>query len=79
MLRVLTDRGTVFCGRADSHHYQLYLAVNNIEHVKTKVRHPQTNRIRERFYKTILQAFSQVALRRKIYDSFDALLTDLDA
>lgn len=79
MLRILTDRGTEFCGRADSHDYQLYLAVNDIEHTKTKVRHPQTNGICERFHKTILQEFYQVAFRRKIYESLDALQTDLDA
>jgi len=31
-----------------------------------KVRHPQTNGICERFHKTILQEFYQVAFRRKI-------------
>lgn len=55
VLRILTDRGTEYCGRADSHDYQLYLAINDIEHTKTKVRHPQTNGICERFHKTILQ------------------------
>ena len=79
MLRILTDRGTEFCGRADSHDYQLYLAVNDIEHTKTKVRHPQTNGICERFHKTILQEFYQVAFRRKIYASLAEIQTDLDA
>jgi hypothetical protein len=40
MLRILPDRGTEYCGRADSHDYQLYLAINDIEHSKTKVRSP---------------------------------------
>ena len=79
MLRILTDRGTEFCGRADSHDYQLYLAVNDIEHTKTEVRYPQTNGICERFHKTILQEFYQVAFRRKIYASLAELQTDLDA
>ncbi len=38
VLRILTDRGTEYCGRADQHDYQLYLAVNDIEHTKTKTR-----------------------------------------
>jgi transposase InsO family protein len=57
MLRILTDRGTEYCGRAESHDYQLYLAINDIEHTKTKVKSPQTNGICERFHKTILQEF----------------------
>ncbi len=78
VLRVLTDRGTEYCGRPETHDYQLYLALNEIEHTKTKVRHPQTNGICERFHKTILQEFYQVAFRRKIYRSIDELQTDLD-
>ena len=79
VLRILTDRGTEFCGKADSHDYQLYLAVNDIEHTKTKVRHPQTNGICERFHKTILQEFYQVAFRKKLYRSLEELQQDLDA
>ncbi len=78
VLRMLTDRGTEYCGRPETHDYQLYLALNDIEHTKTKVRHPQTNGICERFHKTILQEFYQVAFRRKIYRSIDELQTDLD-
>ncbi len=78
VLRVLTDRGTEYCGKADSHDYQLYLAINDIEHTKTKARHPQTNGICERFHKTILQEFYQPALRRKIFESIEELQSDLD-
>lgn len=78
VLRILTDRGTEYCGKAESHDYQLYLAVNGIEHTKTKARHPQTNGICERFHKTILNEFYQSALRRKIYKTVDELQADLD-
>jgi transposase InsO family protein len=78
VIRMLTDRGTEYCGRPESHDYQLYLALNDIEHTKTKVRHPQTNGICERFHKTILQEFYQVAFRRKIYRTIEELQTDLD-
>ncbi len=78
VLRILTDRGTEYCGRADQHDYQLYMAVNDIEHTKTRVRHPQTNGICERFHKTILQEFYQPALRRKLYTTIDELQADLD-
>lgn len=79
VLRILTDRGTEYCGKVEQHDYQLYLAVNDIEHTRTKVRHPQTNGICERFHKTILQEFYQPALRRKIYNTLEELQVDLDA
>lgn len=79
VLRILTDRGTEFCGRAEHHDYELYLAVNDIEHTKTKAQHPQTNGICERFHKTILQEFYQVAFRKKIYAGIGELQQDLDA
>lgn len=78
IIRILTDRGTEYCGKAETHDYQLYLALNDIEHTKTKARHPQTNGICERFHKTILQEFYQVAFRRKIYLTLAELQTDLD-
>lgn len=78
VLRMLTNRGTNFCGKAKAHDYQLYLALNDVEHTKTKVMPPQTNGICERFHKTILQEFYQLAFRRKIYRSLEALQIDLD-
>ncbi|MGH1432482.1 MAG: IS481 family transposase [Neptuniibacter sp.] len=78
MLRILTDRGTEYCGKVEQHDYQLYLAINDIDHTKTKARHPQTNGICERFHKTILNEFYQVAFRKKLYASLDELQKDLD-
>jgi len=78
MLRVLTDRGTEYCGKAETHDYQLYLAINDIEHTKTKARTPQTNGICERFHKTILQEFYQITFRKKIYQDIETLQEDLD-
>ena len=78
VLRILTDRGTEFCGKAEEHDYELYLAINDIEHTRTKARHPQTNGICERFHKTILQEFYQVAFRKKLYRSIEELQIDLD-
>lgn len=77
-LRILTDRGTEYCGKVEHHDYQLYLAINDIEHTKTKVQSPQTNGICERFHKTILQEFYQVTFRKKIYETIDTLQKDLD-
>lgn len=79
LLRILTDRGTEYCGKAEQHDYELFLAINEIEHTKTKARHPQTNGICERFHKTVLQEFYQVTFRKKLYQSLDELQQDLDA
>jgi hypothetical protein len=38
---LLTEKGTEFCGRADEHDCQLFLAINDIDHTKTKVKHPR--------------------------------------
>lgn len=78
MLRILTDRGTEYCGRMDQHDYQLYLAINGIDHTKTKAQSPQTNGICERFHKTILQEFYQITFRKKLYSGLDDLQRDLD-
>jgi transposase InsO family protein len=79
LLRVLTDRGTEYCGKIEQHEFQLYLAVNDIDHTRTKAQSPQTNGICERFHKTILNEFYQVAFRKKIYATLEELQIDLDA
>jgi len=78
ILRMLTDRGTEFCGKPDKHDYELFLALNDIDHTKTKAKNPQTNGICERFHRTILEEFYSVAFRKKIYHSLDELQRDLD-
>ena len=78
LMRVLTDRGTEYCGKPDAHDYELYLALSDIDHTKTKVKSPQTNGICERFHRTILEEFYQIAFRKKIYNTLDELQTDLD-
>jgi transposase InsO family protein len=79
LCRVLTDRGTEYCGQPDRHEYELYLAVENIDHTRTKTKHPQTNGICERFHKTVLNEFYRVAFRKKLYTSLAELQVDLDA
>ena len=78
LIRILTDRGTEYCGKPETHDYQLYLALSDIEHTRTKARHPQTNGICERFHKSILQEFYQIAFRKKLYLTLDELQVDLD-
>jgi len=79
VMRMLTDRGTEFCGRPDSHPYEIFLQLNEIEHTRTKARSPQTNGITERFHKTLLDEFYSIAFRKKIYTSIEELQADLDA
>ena len=76
--RVLTDRGTEYCGNPERHEYELYLAVENIDHSRTKTKSPQTNGICERFHKTVLNEFYRVAFRKKLYRSIEELQSDLD-
>jgi transposase InsO family protein len=76
--RVLTDRGTEYCG-SDSHEYELYLAVEDIDHTRSKAKSPQTNGICERFHKTLLNEFYRVTFRKKIYKTLDELQANLDA
>jgi transposase InsO family protein len=78
LLRILTDRGTEYCGNIERHEYQLYLALNDIEHTRTKTKSPQTNGICERFHKTALDEFYRVAFRKKIYTTLEELQKDLD-
>lgn len=78
LLRILTDRGTEYCGKVENHSYQLYLAMEDIDHSKTKANHPQTNGICERFHKTMKQEFYDIAFRKKIYSSIEELQIDVD-
>ena len=78
LLRVLTDRGSEYCGNPERHEYELYLAVEDIDHSRTKTKSPQTNGICERFHKTVLNEFYRVAFRKKVYRSIDELQADLD-
>jgi transposase InsO family protein len=78
LCRVLTDRGTEFCGNPEHHEYELYLGVEDIEHTRTKVKSPQTNGICERFHRTVLDEFFRVAFRRKLYRTIDEMQKDLD-
>jgi len=78
LLRVLTDRGTEYCGNPERHEYELYLAIEDIDHSRTKVKNPQTNGIVERFHKTVLDEFYRVAFRKRIYRTIEELQADLD-
>jgi len=73
LLRVLTDRGTEYCGAREHHEYELYLTIEDIDHSRTKAKSPQTNGICERFHRTLQDEFYAIAFRKKMYDSIEAL------
>lgn len=78
ILRMLTDRGTEFNGRPENHEYELYLQLENIDHSKTKVRHPQSNGICERLHRTMQDEFYAITFRKKLYQDLETLQADLD-
>jgi transposase InsO family protein len=72
-----TDNGREFCG-TETHPFELYLALNGIEHRKTRVRRPQTKGFVERFNRTLLDEFFRTALRENPVESLDMLQARLD-
>lgn len=78
VLRVLTDNGSEYCGRPEVHPYKLFLHLNDIEHTRIKMRHPQTNGSVERLNQTVQDEFYRVAFRKKFYRSLEEVQTDLD-
>jgi transposase InsO family protein len=78
LLRILTDRGTEYKGKPEHHEYELYLQIEDIEHSKTQVKHPQSNGICERLHRTMQEEFYAVAFRKKLYRSLEQLQADID-
>lgn len=78
LLRIITDRGTEYCGAREHHEYQLYLSIEDIDHTKTKAKSPQTNGICERFHRTMQDEFYAIAFRKKMYGSLEELQKDMD-
>ncbi len=78
LLRILTDRGSEYCGNREHHEFELYLDLEDIEHTRTKAKSPQTNGICERFHQTIQNEFYASAFRKKLYISLEQLQADVD-
>lgn len=78
VLRMLTDRGTEYCGKLEHHEYELYLAIEDIDHTRTRARSPQTNGICERFHQTIQNEFYATAFRKKVYNTIEELQEDVE-
>ena len=78
ILRMLTDNGSEYCGRQETHPYQLFLHLNDIDHTRTKVRTPRTNGAVEKLNQTVQDEFYKVAFRKKLYQSLEDIQGDLD-
>jgi transposase InsO family protein len=78
LLRILTDRGSEYCGNRQHHEFALYLDLEGSDHTRIKTKSPQTNGICERFHQTIQNEFYASALRRKLYTSLEQLQADVD-
>lgn len=75
---VLTDNGREFCGKQDTHPFELLLAMDGIEHRTTKVRSPRTNGFVERMNRTLLDECFRVEGRKTWYLEVDEIQRDLD-
>jgi transposase InsO family protein len=75
---VLTDNGREFCGKPDSHPYELLLALEGVEHRTTKIRSPQTNGFVERMNRTLLDECFRVEGRKTWYVEPAEIQRDLD-
>jgi transposase InsO family protein len=62
LLRILTDRGSEYCGNPERHEYELYLAVEDIDHSRTKPNARRPTASCERFHKTVLNEFHRHSL-----------------
>lgn len=75
---MLTDNGREFCGKPDSHPYELLLAMEGIEHRTTRIATPRTNGFVERMNRTLLDECFRVAGRQTWYITPDEIQRDLD-
>lgn len=75
---LLTDNGREFCGRPESHPYELLLAMEGVEHRTTRVRTPRTNGFVERMNRTLLDECFRVSGRTTWYLEISEIQRDLD-
>jgi len=78
--RILTDNGKEYTTHWENgkHDYENFLASCGIEHTKIKPRSPKSNGMVERFNRTLLEEFYQIAMLKKVYTSLGQLQDDLD-
>jgi len=77
---ILTDNGKEYTTqwKHGKHDYELFLAECAIRHTWIKPRTPKSNGMVERFNRTLLEEFYQIAMIKNVYTSLDQLQDDLD-
>lgn len=75
---ILSDNGREYCGKPDSHPYELFLQLEEIEHRTTRVRRPQSNGFIERFHRTVLDEHFRIKGRTTWYEAIAEMQKDLD-
>ena len=75
---ILTDKGPEFCGKPESHPFELLLAMEGIEHRTTKIVTPRTNGFVERMNRALLDECFRVAGRQTWYITLAEIQRDLD-
>ncbi len=77
---ILTDNGKEYTTQWENgkHDYEIFLASCGIRHTKIKPRCPRSNGMVERFNRTLLEEFYQMAMPKKIYTSLDQLQDNPD-
>jgi len=78
--RILTDNGKEYTTHwVDGNHGdESFLKQHSIRHTRIKLRTPQSNGVIERFNRTLLEEFYQIAMMKKVYFSISELQDDLD-
>ena len=69
MIRIFTDRGTEFCGNPEHPAYQLYLAVENIDHTRTKAYSLKPMVYEKDSTKSCRKILSYFIQKKTLYDS----------
>ena len=79
--RILTDNGKEYTThwKNGKHDYEIFLASCGIRHTRIKPGCPKSNGMVERFNRTLLEEFYQIAMLKKVYTSLDQLQDDLDS
>ena len=72
---ILSDNGREFRSRADSHPYELFLQLEEIEHRTTRVRRPQSSELVERMHRGYALPHQEPG---KWHESLEEMQLDLD-
>lgn len=67
LCRLLTNRDLEYCGMPERREYESYLALQDIDHSKTKAKSPQAKSICERIQKTVLDELYSAESCGKLY------------